>query len=345
MKPTRLIKTVALIFVSLAATTFAQQSTDWENISDLVIKQLTDAGTKLPQYAPTAGVAVDRVNGDVYMIVTGIGLWKSSNHGDHFAQVATDQVNGRCEFGYALNLDPAGGRLACFMLDGKCGMSLDAGKTWHDFAKVGRNWDFGAVDWSDPDAKSIFAIHHESGGEVYTSNDAGTSWKFLGKHPEFTAVGIFDANTLVAAKKEGIARSTDGGQSWTVVSDFHPIGRVAVPFNGITWWLAKEGLITSKDKGATWQIIGTPIDAGWGPFFGKDEKQIVVANMKEILQSVDGGQTWKHLADLPPFKAMPPHWPGQFMSIGWDPQANILYASRMGNPTFRCRVGASPIAP
>ena len=38
--------------------------------------------------------------------------------------------------------------MACFMLDGKCGMSLDAGRTWQPFKDVGRNWDYAAVDWT-----------------------------------------------------------------------------------------------------------------------------------------------------------------------------------------------------
>jgi photosystem II stability/assembly factor-like uncharacterized protein len=312
------------------------------NISDPVVTALTNSGTSIPWPGNTAGVAVDRTSGNLYMDICNLGLWKSTNHGRSFRRFAEGQISGRCEFGYAINCDPAGSRMACLQLDGKCGMTLDGGKNWQPFAGVGRNWEYGAVDWSDPQAKAIFADRHESGGEKYVSSDAGASWRFIGKHPEFTSLGVFDARTLVAGSKDGILRSTDGGETWAKISDLHPVGRVAVYFNGVTYWLAKEGLITTGDKGVTWQKTGAVLDAGWGPFFGKDAQNIMAADDKGFWQTTDGGRSWKRIAPLPPFKGKwAPKMPGQFLSVGWDPNANILYASRLGNPTFRLQISAS----
>jgi hypothetical protein len=334
-------RSLSIAFICVILFTAAQLSLgqktgpDWVNISGPITTKLAEAGTKIPWPGQTAGVCVDSATGRVFMDVTGIGLYVSDDHGDHFTRMAPDQIGGRCEFGYALNADPAGLRLACFMLDGKCGMTLDGGKTWSDFARVGRNWDFGAVDWSDRQARSVFAIHHESGGEAYFSTDAGKSWKFLGKHPEFHAVAVFDDHTLVAGRNDGIVASTDAGATWKKISNLHPVGRVAIPFNGTTYWLAKEGIITSRDHGTTWKLMGTPVGAGWGPLFGADENHLVVANLKEILQSSDGGATWKPLAPLPLFKEMPPKQPGEFLSLAWDAKNHLLYASRMANATYR----------
>ena len=312
----------------------------WVNISDSVVAAVTKAGTPIPWPGNTAGVAVDRASGTVYLDVCNVGLWQSTDHGRNFQRLAEGQISGRCEFGCALNCDPAGGRMACLLLDGKCGMTLDGGRTWQPFAPMGRNWEYGAVDWSDPRARAIFADRHESGGEKYLSSDAGVSWRFIGKHPEFTSLGIFDARTLVAGSEAGILRSTDGGDSWTNVSAMHPLGRLAVYFKGTTYWLAQEGLITSRDKGLTWQAVGEPLDAGWGPLFGKDELQIVVADTQGFLQSADGGKTWKRIAPLPPFEGgLVPKLPGEFLSIAWDPNANLLYASRMGSATYRLQLG------
>jgi len=66
------------------------------NISDPIVKSLADAGTKIPWPGVTAGVSVDRVSGRVYMDVTGIGLYSSDDHGDHFSRIAEDQIGGRC---------------------------------------------------------------------------------------------------------------------------------------------------------------------------------------------------------------------------------------------------------
>ena len=237
------------------------------------------------------------------------------------------------------NVPPASCRQTLY--SDRFGRTLDGGRTWQPFAPMGRNWDYGAVDWSDPQARAIFASRHESGGEMYVSGDAGASWRFLGKHPEFTALGIFDARTLVAGTDAGILRSTDGGETWTNISTLHPVGRVTVYFRGVTYWLAKEGLIHSHDRGATWQKTGAPLDAGWGPLFGKDPQHIVVADLQGFLQTADGGKTWRRVAPLPPFQGgLVPKLPGQFLSIAWDPNANFLYASRMGSATFRLQLAA-----
>jgi photosystem II stability/assembly factor-like uncharacterized protein len=229
--------------------------------------------------------------------------------------------------------------MACLLLDGKCGMTLDGGATWQSFAGMGRNWDYGAVDWSDPQAKTIFAARHESGGEMYVSNDAGVSWRFLGKHPEWTALGVFDAHTLAAGAANGILRSIDGGETWNNISPLHPVGRAAVYFKGVTYWLAKEGILTSRDKGASWQKIGPAMDAGWGPLFGKDAQNIIVADSRGFLRSDDGGHSWNRVADLPPFHGgLVPKLPGEFVSIAWDPQGGFLYASRMGSATYRLKI-------
>lgn len=321
-----------------ARPALAQEAGGWVNISDAVVNPLIKSGTKIPWPGGTGGVAVDPASGDVYMVVTGLGLWHSADHGRTFVHVADGKVSGRCETGFALNFDPAGSRYACFTLDGKGGMSLDAGKTWTSFADVGRNWEYGAVDWSDPHAASMFALHHESGGEMYLSTDAGKSWKQVAKDPAFFAVGIFDAHTLAASKGDGILRSIDGGATWSKVSDFHPLGRVAIPFKGTTFWLAKEGLIQSTDRGAHWQKMGEATGAAWGPMFGKDQTQMVVADAKGFLRTDDAGKTWRRIAPLPPVKEFAPKLPGQFLSIAWDSQANILYASCMSNPTYRLQL-------
>ncbi len=314
----------------------------WINISDPLIAAVTNSGTRIKWPGNTGGIAVDRTTGNVFLEVCNLGLWKSTDHGRNFIRVAEGKISGRCEFGYAINCDPAGSRIACFMLDGTCGMTLDGGKTWQPFAPMGRNWDYGAVDWAEPQAKSILAARHESGGEMYISSDAGTSWHLIGKHPELTSVGIFDSLTLVADRKDGIVRSSDGGSSWTNVSDFHPVGRVAVCFNGLTYWLAQEGIISSSDLGATWQRVGATVDAAWGPLFGKNSQQILVADLQGFLKTVDGGKTWERIAPMPPFQGgLVPKLAGQFITIGWDPNDNILYASRMGSAAYRLQLAES----
>ena len=304
----------------------------WVNVSDPTVKTLKEGGKKIDWPGETAGVSVDPSTGDVYMIVPGQGIWKSSDQGATFARSDGGKIGGRCETSYALNFDPAGGRLACFMLDGHAGITLDAGKTWRSFTDVGRNWDYAAVDWSQTDPKNIFAARHESGGEMYLSTDGGASWKQIGKDPKFAGVGIFDDKTLVTTKGSGILRSTDGGSTWSHVSDLQPIGRVVKSYEGTARWLGKEGLLISKDNGATWALQGSPVDASLGPWFA-NENHILVAGKKGIFESRDGGATWKFVAALPEGFDVP--MPGWFTNVGWDTVHDILYASKMGKPTYK----------
>jgi photosystem II stability/assembly factor-like uncharacterized protein len=319
----------------------------WVPISNGVLQSLADEGKKPSWPGGTAGVSVDRSNGDVYMVVPDQGVWKSTDRAASFSRVTAGGANGlggRCETGYALNADPAGGRMACFMLDGSAGMLYAGAKLWRSFQPHGRGWDFGAVDWST-EGRTLLAVHHESGGELYGSTDSGKSWSLLGKG--YTAIGIFDSQTFVASTGTGIVRSTDGGATWRKISNSTPTGRVLSVFKGVGYWVSSEGLLVSKDKGLTWQPQGKPIEAAWGPFFGKTEQEIAVVgrvgSVAGFWRTDDGGKTWKLAAPFPTLAGeAPPDWTpskqwaaGWFLNFGWDPIGDVFYMSRMGHPTFK----------
>lgn len=311
----------------------------WVDISSPLVQKLADSGQKTAWPGETAGVAVDPVSGDVYLIVTGQGIWKSIDVGKTFARVDGGKVSGRCETSFALNVDSSGKRIACFMLDGKCAWSGDSGQSWNAFTDVGRNWDYAAVDWSADAVKTIFAALHESGGQVMFSGDGGKTWSKLFKDAEFDktgGLGIFDEKTLVYTQKgKGIQRSTDAGQTWTRIADHEPLGRIVNINKGKAYWLAKEGLLVSADQGVTWSLQGTAVEASIGPYFdSKNDQRIVVAGAKGIFQTDDGGATWKLVSRLPMgFEKLPKA--GWFTNVAWDPVHNVFYASHMGKPTFR----------
>jgi photosystem II stability/assembly factor-like uncharacterized protein len=325
-----------VILIAFTPDVRAADKGQWVNLSDPIVQKVTEGGKKQAWPGDTAGVAVDPSSGDVFMIVTGEGVWKSSDHGATFARCDGGLVGGRCETSYSINVDPdGGGHLGFFMLDGKCALTLDGGKTWQAMKDVGRNWDYAAVDWASG-AKHIFAMRHESGGEIYLSHDAGKSWKMIGKDAKFGATGIFGEKTLVTTKGQGILRSTDGGENWTPIGgEFTPVGRVVKIYRGVAYWLAKEGIVTSKDQGATWTLMGKGApEASLGPWFGGDDgKHIAVAGKKGIFQSSDGGETWTAVAPLPEKYDVP--MPGWFTNIGWDPKGDVFYASKMGKGTVR----------
>jgi photosystem II stability/assembly factor-like uncharacterized protein len=296
----------------------------------------------------TGGVSVDRTNGDVYVVVTGKeifkergqGVWKSTDGGKTFSRVDGGVIGGRCETGYALCQDPDGKRLYCFMLDGPGGYTLDGGKTWEKLGPVNRGWDFAAVDWSAGNPQVIFGFEHESGGKYHLSSDGGKSWTKLGESRKDErgtfGVGVVDAKTLVrwSGSTGGIERSLDAGAAWTKVSDESPLGHVMVVFKDVCYWAGRKGLLASRDKGATWTLQGQPVEAAWGPYFGKDENHIVVAGKGGVLETTDGGRTWTTVAALPDEFKNPPS-AGWYLNFAFDPVHNSFYTSWMGKPAYR----------
>ena len=268
MKPASF--TSSLLFaIAFALAAQLAPAAEWVNISDPFTTGLPKPGT----YGPTAGVVVDRADGSVFMVVSDYGIWRSGDHGKTFTRVDDKAIGGRCETGWALQADPAGGRLFCFMIYGSSAMTGDGGKTWAK-SKLS-HLDFGGVDWADT-GKRLLGLRHESGGMLATSDDGGATWKDLEKG--FHNCGVIDRNTFVAvkAKEKGIWRSTDAGATWTEVSTNTPPAGVPVFFQGTVYWPTGKGLLMSKDKGATWADLGTPVDAMFGPMFGKDASHLVV---------------------------------------------------------------------
>lgn len=296
----------------------------WAVISESVTSKVKPSWPGL-----TAGIAVDPAAGDVFMVVAGQGIWKSADRGATFERVDGGKVGGRCETGFAITVDPEGGRLGCFMLDGASAWTLDGGKTWASCNDKSRGFDYVAVDWSEKAPRRMFGVRHESGEIGLLSGDGGATWTALGK--PFKAFGVFDFDTLVTWRGAGIERSTDGGATWTKVSDATPAGRLMVTRNGVGYWLAKDGLLVSKDKGATWELR-PGINASFGPYFGKDDRHLVVVGKDGFHETTDGGAAWKLVAPLPPDKEYKGDW---FPNYAWDAKGNVFYASRMGRPAYK----------
>ena len=319
-----LLSLAALLGVSIADT--PAEKGKWVVISESVTSKVEP---KWPGLA--AGIAVDPSSGDVYMVISGLGLWKSKDHGKTFEQVDGGNVGGRCETGAAISVDPSGGgRLAFFQLDGKSAWTPDGGKTWNPCNDNSRGFDFVAVDWTDPRARRMFGVRHESGEIGLLSEDSGATWKTLEKG--FKSFGVFDFDTLVTSRGDGIERSTDGGATWKKVSDLKPAGRIMVHYKGTGYWLYDRGILVSKDRGATWAPEGGEVSAWFGPCFGKDERHRVVVGKAGFHESTDGGATWTVVAPAPDVKDFNGPW---FPNYAWDAKANIFYASRMGKPAYK----------
>ena len=128
------------------------------------------------------------------MRVVGCGLWRSSDQGKSWQRVDAQTISGRDETGWATTVDAnAPERMASFSLDGTAGWTLD-GRTWRRFTSLGRNWDFGSVDWSAAVPLTIIAAKHETSppGEVYLTTDGGVK---IGPYLYFFRISIASARS------------------------------------------------------------------------------------------------------------------------------------------------------
>lgn len=287
----------------------------------------------------THGMAVDRTTGDVYAVVEGRGIFKSTDQGKTFVLADSKIIKSHAETGSGLCMDPDGGRLMCFMNYGDAGGTLDAGKTW--FWSQGW-WDYGTVNWADPQAMTLFARDH--GGNLQASFDHAKTWKKVDSS-HGTRVGLAGTNLLVAGK-DGIYLSLDKAATWQKVSNLLPKSHVMRCFKGVCYWLTDSGVIVSKDLGQTWAQQGANVDGCVGPYFGVDEKSMLVVGLSGFSITHDAGATWRIASKLPddikrgwnaPEGGDPrPYW---FVQFGWDPKANILYSSSLGVPLQQCILG------
>lgn len=326
-----------VFFAVLAGATDADEKGTWVNVSDALCDRLAGelkaAGRKPPFGWPTAGVAADRATGEVYLVIPDTGLWKSGDGARTFERVDSKAVGGRCETGFSLHADPRGKRLMCFMIYGGSAFSVDGGRTWT--AAKQSHMDFGAVDWEEG-ARTLIGLKHHTKGTILHSGDGGATWK-ESDQGFVKGVGVFSGKAVLLNKGDGIVLSADGGATWKRVSDLTPSGSAMQVFRGVGYWTSEKGVLVSRDKGETWSVLGSPVDAYHGPYFGKDENHLVVVGKDGVSETTDAGQTWKVVAPLAPGIGLGGRAPNYYVGAcyAWDPVGNAFYASSMGKPAYR----------
>jgi len=126
----------------------------------------------------------NRLNGNVTVKVVRLGLWRSSDKGKTWQRIDNDKISGRDETGWATSADQnTPTKMVSFSLDGLAGRTAD-GVNWQSFTSLGRNWDFGSVDWAARVPKTIIAAKHETNppGEICVTTDGGLTWERLAIH-------------------------------------------------------------------------------------------------------------------------------------------------------------------
>jgi hypothetical protein len=277
----------ALASVSLAAWTPPDPSA-WINITGNLSTSMANAGQD-GSAASSPGVAVDRSSGYVFVLPANSGVWRSKDKGRTFAKLNTGAIANGSAYtitSYSIHTNGEGGKIAAlFFGSSPCGFSSDTGNTWHAFTSTGdganRNFEDACMNL-DFDCNVVFGMGHEA--DLCLSSDSGKTWVHRAGPPNpwpggMIGTAVFGPNILLGSNLAGETfRSTDAGETWTTIGNFGTLGPLTW-FKGKSYWLCSSGLITTNDSGANWDYVGDmmPGMGVEGPFFGKDEKHMVVA--------------------------------------------------------------------
>lgn len=347
-----------ILFGVLTSIVADASAAEWVNISDELCRKLGAMefygkdGKPWNWHRRTQGMAVDPTTGRVFLHIAAheAGTFVSGDHGDTWNKLGDNKNTGRGVSLFSFSQSyPFTGRMAFFTIDGEGGMTLDDGRHWTRIAKHRRSFDFGDVDWSSPEPKTMFALNHEPFGRC-VSTDAGTTWTQLDNYTGSNEanqigrgfrLGVFDAQTLLSAHLDvdGIELSTNLGKTWTKVADYRVIGHRPVHYGKRLNWATTEGIIVTDD-GRNWTLVGASLpNASYGPCFGKSENEMMVVTPEGFFITNDAAKKWRKAAeyfvtpDNPARQGYHINAAGQHFA--WDSLNNLLYAATTGGGAFR----------
>lgn len=171
--------------------------------------------------------------------------------------------------------------------------SRDGGQSWTHLSRGGES-DFHALTAS---GDTVYGYD----GTLRVSTDAGRTWTDRGSAlaPAVLAAHPTRAATVLATTESGVQRSTDSGQTFTIVSNGLILQTVAWAQDDLVFGVEPSGRIhASPDGGTTWQARGQlPSQphalgaAGTGTLAAALETGVVL--------STDGGATFTTIAKAP----------------------------------------------
>ena len=137
-------------------------------------------------------------------------------------------------------------------------------------------------------------------GGVYTSSNQGASWQggpVLAKTDFVMVAG--NGSAVLAAQRNSIVSSSDGGQNWRALSmpdRLTFVRAVAIDPSGGFWVAGREGVFLSDDQGQSWQALSTlPISDISGMTYDSEIKRFIVTSFGStwILGIDPASRTWK----------------------------------------------------
>lgn len=255
-----------------------------------------------------AGVVNDKTYGGVFLSTNGGSAWKQLSEG----------LDGRDVFALAKSPDGAvlaGTNSGIFALDEQGGTWKPRNSIVNTIAKPAVQVVHGKRLTVEKKVKEptreltsrVYALDLSGSawlaattGGLFTSRDKGATWQGgpAAGSVDYTSVAA-QGELMAAAKPDGVALSTDGGQSWwpmgipTVLTRIH---RLAFSSDGTLWVGAREGVYFTHDKGKTWMWVHRlPLTGVDDLYYDvKSDKVLVSSRGSDFVYAIDAKSlNWK----------------------------------------------------
>jgi photosystem II stability/assembly factor-like uncharacterized protein len=214
---------------------------------------------------------------------------------------------------------PQRGEIAYAGTAGGLFVTTTGGATWRKAGEVGRG---GVVDLIAVAPSRPATLYATARDGLFRSDDGGASWAradsgIQGWHVIALAVDPGAAEVVYAGVSEegepfspardwnvGVAKTTDGGRSWTIATLFRPVegslGTVVAlavdPSSGAIYAGELIGRVhASLDGGESWSAR-KPFDLLWGLVVGERSGTLYAATDDGVHRSADGGRSWSGTA-------------------------------------------------
>jgi photosystem II stability/assembly factor-like uncharacterized protein len=213
---------------------------------------------------------------------------KSTDGGQTWTNLSTDNFSGR-SYGVFVQ-DP---NVWIVGANARIGFSEDGGTTFIDQIPGNKNT-LQKVDFVDD--QFGFAVGGE--GLVLRTTNGGMIWEELYLNPDnpYTFdVDVYDTNYIWITSNAGLFRSTDGGETWSQLSDANSIKAVyAIDQNTLIHVVSLGIVYRSTDGGETWtEISSDPIYNAQDIEFVDDQTGWISGGDGQLLKTTDGGLSWE----------------------------------------------------
>lgn len=256
--------------------------------------------TKISELSHIHGVSFDPAEPGSFFLATHHGVFKARVDGTA-VQISADASDymgftpypGRAGRLLASGHPPTGGNLGVIV-------SNDGGANWTQIAAgVGGPVDFHAMTISRADPKTMYGLY----GDIQVSRDGGTTWATAASTPKDVvdlAASATDPNLVFAGTMTGLFQSMDGASSWQQVGPANvPTSLVETgPDGSLYAFFAGTGLFKQGADGAWGTLVEDPAQVFLHLAVDPADVAHLLAVSQEsaVLESRDGGKTWKALS-------------------------------------------------